>query len=553
MKTGSAVVAVLIRKFLLLCIVLLFCGALTVPCYGETILHFFTGAPNDGDRPFGDLTLSDSTLYGTTGNGGSSSNAGTVFSINTDGSNYKILHSFAGAPSDGSKPAADLTLSGSTLYGTTGEGGSSGRGTVFSINTDGSNYKVLYSFAGSNDGRTPLAGLTLSDSTLYGTTNEGGTSDVGTIFSINTDGSNYRVLHSFARASNDGIGPRADLALSGATLYGTTNEGGTSDVGTIFSINTDGSNYRVLYSFAGGSNDGVYPQGLTFSGSTLYGTTNAGGGSNAGTIFSFSMVTLEVAKSGSGTGRVTSNPPGIDCGDLCSASYMKDTSVTLTATAASESIFSGWSGNCGGTGTCTVAMSDHESVGAEFDKRPCAYTISTAGKSFTRAAGSTRVTVIAKGANICPDPDFSISDTWIGATLTSFKNNRGSVKVTVQVNDTSSTRTGTVTIAGQILHITQAGAPCAITISPRSHTLLSSGGPGSFSVTAPTGCAWSAEVAAASTPWLSISSGATGNGNGTVAYDAQSNATKKQRVGKINVCLTEPPARKKVFTLTEKK
>jgi len=73
-----------------------------------------------------------------------------------------------------------LILSGNTLYGTTASGGSSGNGTVFAVNTDGSVFTNLYSFTGGNDGGAPRAGLILSGNTLYGTTTGGGSSGYGT-------------------------------------------------------------------------------------------------------------------------------------------------------------------------------------------------------------------------------------------------------------------------------------------------------------------------------------------------------------------------------------
>ena len=75
-----------------------------------------------------------------------------------------------------------LTLSGSTLYGTTNEGGASGYGTVFSVPLAGGSPTTLATFNNTN-GEYPFAGLTLSGNTLYGTTYEGGASGYGTVFS----------------------------------------------------------------------------------------------------------------------------------------------------------------------------------------------------------------------------------------------------------------------------------------------------------------------------------------------------------------------------------
>ena len=76
---------------------------------------------------------------------------------------------------------------------------------------------------------------------------------------------------------------------------------------------------------------------------------------------------LTVNKSGTGSGTVTSFPPGIDCGPICLASFNETTSVTLTATPFSPSTFGGWKGaGCSGTGTCTVSMSSAQFVNAAF-------------------------------------------------------------------------------------------------------------------------------------------------------------------------------------------
>ena len=75
---------------------------------------------------------------------------------------------------------------------------------------------------------------------------------------------------------------------------------------------------------------------------------------------------LSVTKSGTGSGAVTSEPAGINCGNTCSASYDQDTSVTLTATPDTDSTFVSWSGACTGT-TCTVTMDSNKSVTATFE------------------------------------------------------------------------------------------------------------------------------------------------------------------------------------------
>jgi hypothetical protein len=88
---------------------------------------------------------------------------------------------------------------------------------------------------------------------------------------------------------------------------------------------------------------------------------------------------LTVNKAGDGTGTVTSAPAGISCGTSCSATYPPGRAVTLNATPASGSIFSGWSGACAGTGACTVAGNAAISVTATFSGASKSVAISKAG------------------------------------------------------------------------------------------------------------------------------------------------------------------------------
>ena len=137
------------------------------------------------------------------------------------------------------------------------------------------------------EGLQPQAGLLLSGDTLYGTTLFGGTDGTGTLFALNTNGSSFQVLHQFAPAIGgltnlDGMEIRAGLMLSGNTLYGTAGGGGTNHWGTVFSINTDSSGFKVLHTFGanvdanGNPLDGGLPEGgLVLSGGTLYGTAAA--------------------------------------------------------------------------------------------------------------------------------------------------------------------------------------------------------------------------------------------------------------------------------------
>jgi uncharacterized repeat protein (TIGR03803 family) len=254
----------------------------------------FNGA--DGAYPDGGLIPDLSgNLYGATGGGGSG-DYGTVFELShSSGWNEHVLYSFKGG-GDGSEPIGDLIMdSTGNLYGVTNDFLSTGYGTVFEVTYSGGVWtkQTLYSFKGGSDGRIPFAGLYMDSSgVLYGTTAEGGGNlAVGTVFELSQSGGTWTetVLHSFARATNDGWFPSGVLVQdSKGDLFGTTVYGGTYDGGTVFELTRSGSAWTeaVLYSFGSGS-DGFWPYaGLKWgSKRTLYGTTFLGGANDAGTVF----------------------------------------------------------------------------------------------------------------------------------------------------------------------------------------------------------------------------------------------------------------------------
>jgi uncharacterized repeat protein (TIGR03803 family) len=264
---------------------------------------------SDGAAPQCGLVSSGNTLFGTASSGGSSGN-GTVFRLNTDGTGFTNLHSFtaysSGFPStnsDGYYPQAGVVLSGNALYGTAVYGGAFGKGTVFKVNTDGTVFTNLHTFAATvsstnGDGAMPFPGLALSGNILYGMATYGGAKGHGTVFAINTDGSGFTNLYNFTGYPLDGQNPLGGLILSGRTLYGMTEFGGSADDGAVFKGSTDGSGFTNLYSFTPPlgtypnyyNSDGFYPYAsLILSGNTLYGTTLEGGTSGFGVVFSLTL------------------------------------------------------------------------------------------------------------------------------------------------------------------------------------------------------------------------------------------------------------------------
>jgi uncharacterized repeat protein (TIGR03803 family) len=233
------------------------------------------------------LLLEGGTLYGTVAVGTEPATFGGVFSMETNGSNFALIYNFD-TNTDGAAPGkkSGLAMSGGTLYGTAQAGGITNAGSIFSVDTNG-NFQLLHLFQGNTDGRRPMGTLVLSSNVLYGTASFGGTNpgNFGTVFSISTAGTNFTVLHTFGGiTAGDGSAPNAGVILSGNTLYGVTSLGGTNNDGTVFSLNTDGSGYTVLHSFSG---LGQNPQGaLWLHGDKLYGTALGNGTTTQGSVFS---------------------------------------------------------------------------------------------------------------------------------------------------------------------------------------------------------------------------------------------------------------------------
>ena len=208
---------------------------------GFTNLYSFGGGANDGANPSSGLLLDGKTFYGTTPVGGVAGQ-GVLYAINTNGTGFAILHHFLGGANDGAQPSAGLALSGSMLYGTTYSGGSADKGTVFRIQNNGAGYTNLHAFtdtttnfpAKNSDGAGPQGEVVISGNTLYGMAGSGGTFGYGVEFAMNLDGNGFTVLHN--HAYNDGYFGGVGMLMSGNTLYGSVFAGGVSGAGTLFSL-----------------------------------------------------------------------------------------------------------------------------------------------------------------------------------------------------------------------------------------------------------------------------------------------------------------------------
>ncbi len=272
------------------------------PSGAEKLLYSFAGSA-DGNTPMGGLLIANGALYGTTNAGGMISECGgagcgTLFKITGVGKKT-ILHTFAGPTSDGAWPYNGLLRdSANNLYGTTTEGGSGNRGSLFVLTNSGN--ELVFSF---RRGALPQGALFRDSSGhIYGTTNLGGPNvcsglTCGTVFEMSPSGES--TIYAFGASSVDGKSPLGGLIsdLSG-NLYGTTYSGGRYNFGTVFKLSKSTGTWieTILYDFSGGA-DGAYPESslLLDSSGNLYGTTWGGGSAGAGTVFSVSSAGQETA------------------------------------------------------------------------------------------------------------------------------------------------------------------------------------------------------------------------------------------------------------------
>jgi len=212
----------------------------------ETVLHSF-GNGDDGSTPMAGLIMdSAGDFYGTTMWGGNyntcAEGCGTVFKLTPEGSETVLYEFCAGLTSncsDSTQPQAPLLLDkAGNLYGTATVGGKNFFGTVFRLSPTGKE-KILHAFAGSpTDGSNPQGGMVMdSAGNLYGTTLFGGSfGQYGIVYKVTAVGKET-ILHNFD--FNDGAFPPGGLVMdSSENLYGTT-EGGISsgvNAGVVFEV-----------------------------------------------------------------------------------------------------------------------------------------------------------------------------------------------------------------------------------------------------------------------------------------------------------------------------
>ncbi|HEY1660765.1 MAG TPA: choice-of-anchor tandem repeat GloVer-containing protein [Candidatus Sulfotelmatobacter sp.] len=255
----------------------------------ETVVHNF-GNGTDGAEPTGGVVFDAAgNFYGTTLLGGTLGN-GAVFEANPSGAE-RVIYSFMGG-SDAVSPAAGVTLDADgNLYGTSSFGGDEGVGAIYKLShsTSGWTESVLYSFQGLNDGEYPVAGVILDKAgNMYGGTFSGGANGGGTVYELSPSGESWTLttLYSFTGAFG---GPYNKLAFGpGGILYGATNSDGTYGHGSVFKLTPSDGNWTFtdLYDFQGNLDGGlIYGSVAVDANGNVFGTTDEGGSTNQGVIF----------------------------------------------------------------------------------------------------------------------------------------------------------------------------------------------------------------------------------------------------------------------------
>ncbi len=251
-----------------------------------TIYDFDVNGGANGINPNPLIVGKDGNFYGSTITGTGGSSRGEVFKLTPDGT-LTILHRFHGGM-DGSYPETALVQDDAgNLYGSSAgdfsidtSASRSEVPTIFKLTPDGT-LTTLHAF----DYAVTISGasstlLRESDGSLYGTAYGNGNDAAGTIFKLAPDGT-FTTLHTFGGVGFNAVNSLSPLVRGGdGALYGTTLNGGTNNLGTIFKLSPDGT-FTTIHNFGTVSADhpvdGVNPKGDLLLGrdGNIYGLTRA--------------------------------------------------------------------------------------------------------------------------------------------------------------------------------------------------------------------------------------------------------------------------------------
>jgi hypothetical protein len=175
---------------------------------------------------------------------------------------------------------------------------------------------------------------------------------------------------------------------------------------------------------------------------------------------------------------------------------------------------------------CVVALAG---CGSNPAQPTCNYALSATSMTIGAAGGAGSISV-STGSQCAWTASSAAS--WITATGGTSGNGPGTFTFNVAALTGNASRTASLAIAGQTVSVTQQGAPCSYALNPASRTIDAGGATATFDVNAESACSWTAASTAA---WLTIVSGGTGSGNGTVTYRAAANPDAASRTGSVTV------------------
>lgn len=211
--------------------------------------------------------------------------------------------------------------------------------------------------------------------------------------------------------------------------------------------------------------------------------------------------------------------PAADADGMIRVDFVALLPSPLTAGVVYEALVEavGPGGNSGGTRTNTFSFSV-----------PCAPSLSSSSQSFTAAAG-TGSTTVSVGTTCAWTAASNAS--WLAITAGASGSGGGTVTFSVAANSATTSRTGTLTIAGKTFTVTQAGAACTFTVTPLSVVVGSKGlVSGTITVTSQAGCTW---TSASGVSWITVTG--SGSGNGSATYVVAENTGTVARVGTLTI------------------
>jgi uncharacterized repeat protein (TIGR03803 family) len=540
-----------------------------------TTLYDFCNATNylacvNGDTPDHLIEGTDGNFYGGTDSGGTNDD-GTFFKITPQGTLTTI---YQYATNNGGFGGVDFDLElGGVFYGKELVGGSNRVGSIVTMTTEGT-LTTIYQFSGTNgiaDGSYPERLMEVDDSTLIGSTIEGGTNNAGTIFKITTAGT-LTTIHEFSGTNGvaDGFFPVLTVQ-NGSEFIGSTEGGGAPNTtGTVFEITASGS-FNTIHQFT--TAEGGIPIVTIVNGSTLIGTTTAGGSNGFGSAFELnSEGTVTTFYQFSGTnGVMDGSSPALSSVHDSSGAYYGQTkdggtngaglAFTLSTSGTLTPVyeFCSVSTNCldgrSPDALATLVSGDFYGTtdsggtndgGTVFKLAVNASGGGGGGGSCSYELGSTNAEYGAKGGPGTVSVITSNGCTWTATNNESFitiisggsGSGNGTVHYSVAVNASTNGLTGTMKIAGETFTVTQAGAgapeECTYTLNATNATLTAKGGKKTVSVKVK-GTDCSPWTAVSNNPFITIISGSNGTASGKVEYTVPGNTNTTALTGTMTI------------------